>query len=488
MAGSGPRGDSGYEVAQLFSRFHKEVWGTVGSEDSELTWSQRKQAITHTYQLARLYPYADSAADKLGKYVIGPAGVWPKPQTTSDAWNDAAAAKFKAHFDDPRLCDVRNRQTLPDMLRHMVAHAILFTGDGGFRMLPGLKLNPYESDRIGPAAGRDVQPADEVQGVQLTPWGEFTGFRVGQRANGGVKPDELVPASEFIFCPRYLPHRFDQVRGVGALMQTFSRFIMAGEITTAELRAMLAAAKIAFYQPVDGLDGIEVPKDASGNPIYPRFQLQDGTVLYGPPGHEPKTFKSDRPNSNFESMLRNVWTETASLLGMSYEVLTGDWSKANFSIFRGVRMTDQESIADLQGWVRKTILDRLFYWSTSYWIKTGELDPAPVDRDGDAANYLVSWSWPKLEHIDPYKEEQANRLHLENAGTLRDIYGDSWREKIRERAREVRAIKEEAAAASTDGIEVTPDEIMRPISTTRSPDVAAAAPREIADNGSEPTR
>ena len=164
--GSGPWGESGYAAAQQYSRFHKSVLSNVGSEDHELSWSQRKRLLANTYQLARLYPFTESASSKLVRYVIG-GGVWPRPKTSSERWNRAAAQKFKSHFDDPRLCDIRNRETLPDILKHLVSHVWLFAGDGALQMLPGLRLNPIESDRIGPPAGKEA-PKDEVFGVKLT--------------------------------------------------------------------------------------------------------------------------------------------------------------------------------------------------------------------------------------------------------------------------------------------------------------------------------
>lgn len=469
MAGSGPRGDSGYEIAQLFSRFHKEIiFANVDTEDKEMRWADRKRMLVHSYQMARAYPYAYAACVRLADHVIGD-GVWPTPKTGNDEFDEMAALKFKAHWDDARLCDVRNRQGLTAMLRHLVPHVCLYAGDAGLRILPGMRYNPYESDRIGPP-DKGADPVDEVMGVRVTPWGEFTGFRVGGRAASGVTNSEVVPASDFLFVARHLLHRFDQVRGVPAIAQAFGRLIYGGEITTAELRVALAASKVGWYQPVEGLDGVEVPKDANGNPIWPKFQLQDGTVLYGPPGHEPKSFKYERPGDNFATIMRMVWSESASVLGMSYEMLTGDYSKTNFSVIRGVRLEDASGFRSIQQHVVKPILDRLFYWSTSRWIKTRELPTPPKDFEGDAANYMVSWSFPKLEHIDPYKEHQANRLSLENGASLRDIYGDKWEEVIRERAKQQRRIKEIAAAEGVD-----PEDIFRPVSKERTQELGSGA-------------
>lgn len=455
--GSGPWGESGYQAAQQYSRFHKVVNSEVGSEDKELTWHQRKRLLSNTYQLARLYPFTESASSKLVRYVVG-SGVWPRPKTSSERWNRKAAEKFKAHFDDPRLCDVRNRQTLPDILKHLVSHVWLFAGDGALHMLPGLRINPLESDRIGPPAGKEP-PKDEVMGVRLTPWGEFTDFRIGERASNGVTKHALVPADQVIFAARTLNHRFDQVRGVPVLAQAFARLIVAGEITTAELAAMNAAAKIAWYQPID-VD-INLGTNADGSTKYPDFKVQDGSVVFGPEGGKPQMFSTNRPNDQFQPFLRSVWQEVAACIGVSYELLTGDYQQTNFSTIRGIRMEDAGGFSEIQQWLKRTVLDRLFYWSTSYWIKKGELDPAPKDFEGDASNYLVSWSFPRIEHIDPYKEHQGNRLGLENGGTFHDIHGDDFEEKMRLKSQEIKRIRE---IAEKDGNEL--GDLIKPITET----------------------
>ena len=429
----------------------------VGSEDSELNWRQRKQLLANSYQLARLYPFTESASSKIARYVVG-AGVWPRPRTSSKTWNKKASEKFKAHFDDARLCDVRGRETLPDLLKHLVSHVWLFAGDGGFQMLPGLRLNPIESDRIGPPAGRD-SPPNEVFGVQYNDFGELTAFRIGRRAVSGVERSELIPGADMIYAARWLLHRFDQVRGVPAFAQAFARLVVAGEITTAELAAMNAAAKLAWYQPID-VD-ITLGTNSDGSTAYPEMKLQDGMVVFGPKDSEPKMFTTNRPNDQFQPFLRSVWQEVASCLGISYELLTGDYQQTNFSTIRGIRMEDAAGFGEIQQWLKRTVLDRLFYWSTSYWIKKGELPPAPKDFEGDAANYLVSWSFPRMPHIDPYKEHQGNRLSLENGGTFADIYGDEVEEKFVEKSREIRRLKEIAAA---DGNTI--DELFRPITPT----------------------
>lgn len=465
--GSGPWGESGYAAAQEYSRFHKAILSNVGSEDRELNWGQRKRLLVNTYQLARLYPFTESASAKLVRYVVG-SGVWPRPKTSSDRWNRRAAEKFKSHFDDPRLCDVRGRETLTDILKHLVSHVWLFAGDGALQILPGLRINPIESDRIGPPAGKPA-PDDEVFGIKVSDYGEFLSFRVGSRAASGVEDAQVIPASDIIYAARTLNHRFDQTRGVPVLAQAFARLVVAGEITTAELAAMNAAAKIAWYQPVD--IEINLGTNADGSTKYPDFKLQDGMVVFGPQGQEPRMFSTNRPNDQFGPFLRSVWQEVASCLGISYELLTGDYQQTNFSTIRGIRMEDAAGFAEVQHWLRRTVLDRLFYWATSYWVKRGDLPAPPRDFEGDAANYLVSWSFPRLGHIDPYKEHQGNRLHLENGGSFGAIYGDDFEEIIRQKSNEIKRIKEIAAA---DGN--TFEEIVKPI--TQAPASQTASTEE----------
>ena len=46
-------------------------------------------------------------------------------------------------------------------------------------------------------------------------------------------------------------------------------------------------------------------------------------------------------------------------------------------------MEDADGFRNIQQHIVKPILDRLFYWSTSRWVKTGELPPPPKDFEDE---------------------------------------------------------------------------------------------------------
>lgn len=463
VAASGPYGQSGWEAARLYTRDWQMSHGRVGWEEEELTWSDRGRLITQLYQLLRRFPLVQSPADKFSRYVIG-AGPWPRIKTSSAEFNEALHNAFKRHFSNPVLCDIRRQDDLPTMLKTAFNQAYYFSGDCGLRIHTGngvgmFRLEPYESDRIGPPADF-TPPANEKMGIQIERWGEYRAFRVGQRGPGGLVNTRLVPASDFIFAARHLPQRFDQVRGVGVLAQAFDRFIKSNEITNSELVALSNASKLAFYQPIEGLDDVELPTDANGNPVPIKIKLEDGTVIMGPAGSKPEAIKMERPNPELIDFIDSIFHEIAAVLGISFYQLTGK-SLKNFSQNKGDLKSDAESFEEMQRWVRREFqLDRIV-WRFAIEFRN-ELPPAPPDWKFANLYELIRYTWPKLNYFDPEKQAKADRLKMENGGSLYDIYGDEWKDHV-DRAFEV----QQYIAKKEEETGIDRDRVLRPISASQ---------------------
>jgi len=462
MNASGPYGQSGYEAARIHTRDWQMSYGTVDTEDNEMSWGERKRLITQLYQLLRRFPLVQSPADKFNRYVIG-AGPWPRIKTSSAEYNEALHNAFKRHFSNPVLCDMRRQDDLPTMLKTGFNQAYYFSGDAGLRIFTGngtgvMRLEPYESDRIGPSIDGPA-PKNEINGVILEPWGEHRGFRVGKRGNGGLRDSRVIPASDFIFAARHMPQRWDQVRGTGVLAQAFGRFIQANEITESELASLSNASKAAIYMPIPGLEDVELKQDAHGNPIPLQMKMENGSIYYGPEGAKPEIIKMERPNPNLIGFIDSVLHEVAAVIGISFYQLTGK-SLKNFSQNKGDLKTDAESFEEMQRWVRREFqLDRLV-WRFSIEFRD-QLPPAPEDWQFANLFELIRYTWPKLNYFDPEKQAKADRLKMQNGASLYDIYGDEWKEQV-DRSFEVQSYLEEKERAT--GIDR--DRVMLPVSAS----------------------
>ncbi|MBT5609970.1 MAG: hypothetical protein HOJ57_28785, partial [Lentisphaerae bacterium] len=108
----------------------------------------------------------------------------------------------------------------------------------------------------------------------------------------------------------------------------------------------------------------------------------------------------------------------------------------NYASGRLDHQTYYKAIRIDQAFIAARVLDRILaVWLREYGLAR-DLDVAPAHQ----------WFWDGLEHVDPYKEANAQRLRLEsNTTTLSHEYarqGLDWEAELRQRAREKALMRE----------------------------------------------
>lgn len=196
---------------------------------------------------------------------------------------------------------------------------------------------------------------------------------------------ELVPASDVIHI--YHQVRPGQHRGVPMGAAAFIRMLDAQSYEEAELhRKRTAACFSVFVRSNDDLsDEVEPPA--------PIDRLQPGMVQYLAPG-EDVSFAAPPPAEGYESYMRQQILGIACAYGVSYEELSGDLSRVNFSSARMGWLVQQRTIAELQQHIMFPAMDRVFQWFTQYLSIT----------QGVRLSVDVEWTAPRREMIDPVKE------------------------------------------------------------------------------------
>ena len=129
------------------------------------------------------------------------------------------------------------------------------------------------------------------------------------------------------------------------------------------------------------------------------WKLRDGESFEG--------FSPARPNAALDPFLRFMVREVATGVGVSYESLSKDYSKSNYSSSRLSILDDRQAFRVLQQWVIRNFLYPLF----RQWFRQASL--AGVIRIKDAASAEDEWLHacrfrpPGWQWVDPTKEIAA---------------------------------------------------------------------------------
>jgi lambda family phage portal protein len=194
----------------------------------------------------------------------------------------------------------------------------------------------------------------------------------------------------------YRLERAGQLRGVpwGAPVVLLAR--MFGSWKDASLyRAQAAACLVAIVNEMEPDQA-----ESSGNPTgFKPESLTPGSIIYTQ-GAQSVSLSSPPGVQGMDSFSKLLLLEYASAYGLTYEALTGDLSRTNYS---SGRMGWLEMARELRVWRRdvliRTFCDRVFRWFVEAAVLAGKLR--------DDGRFRASWTPPRREFVDAAKEIQG---------------------------------------------------------------------------------
>lgn len=413
----------------------------VGSADADLlpdlqTLRQRSRS------LVRDDAHAAAAIRALVDNVVG-CGLRPqaaaRPQDTGltqaqcDEWNAQVEAVWRRwaanQCDASRTCDFDEltRQVYRTRLvdGEALAHRVVRDGVSSWELL--------DVDRLQDPP----QQQDDVRGgVQINAYGEPITYWVqphhpdDQRFLRRLRTgnNQAIPISRFLggwpnVLHLYRRERPGMSRGAPWITPALPLFDHLHHYLDSEIIAARANSNVAMVirRPLDRTDPdlMAVTGDGSGDAPQPQYHqtIEPGTIEYLNEGEEMQPFTPSRPGSAFDPFVRRVLKAICASIGVSYELITRDFSESNYSSARASllecrRGFEVEQNLMIAGWCRPT-------WETRVReaVETGEL-PKPRGWDDPEIGpvpYLASrwirsaWGW-----VDPVKEIDAARLAVES--------------------------------------------------------------------------
>jgi lambda family phage portal protein len=405
--------------------------------------------------------------------------------TWADEFGQAATAGWRNYSTDMgRYCDAGRRNTMGQMFAIAFRHTLI---DGEC-----LGALPWLADRQGPgradyATALQLIDPDRLsnpqgtfdqrfmrRGVEIDGYGAAVAYHI-RRAHQG---DYFRAGDSYIWdrIPRETPygrpcivHHFDGDRADthngsgGVFAPILARMKMLAKYDAVELQAAVINAIFSAYvqSPYDpsGMADALGAGDATPSDAYHTRQLETHmdtpVTLNGArlpifyPGEEIKTVTAARPSSHFADFQSACLRNLASGLGISYEQLSQDWSKTNYSSARA---------ALLEAW--KTMSRRRDDFTAGFaqpiygaWLEEA-MDNGEMPLPAGAPEYMAArtayararWMGPPRGWVDPVKEAEAAILRINNnLSTLEDEcaeQGNDMEDTLAQRAIEVKRLKE----------------------------------------------
>lgn len=360
----------------------------------------------HARDLIRNNAWARRAQRVIANNTVG-WGIMPKP-----VGGDAVAAKLSALWTawaGTTECESEGRHTFYSM-QNIAMKTIAESGEILFRrrsrrpsdgLSVPLQIQILEPDYLDQGKEFETSQAGGpiIQGVEFDLIGRRAAYWIFPRHPGSgrnVLPSERIPATEIVHA--FYSERPGQTRGVSWYAPAIVTLKDFDEFEDASLmRQKIAGCFAAFVTDMDGATGTTGGPDTENfDPLVEAFE--PGMIQYLPVGKDIKF--GNPPMTTDDGFSDRQLRRVAAGLGVTFEDLTGDYSKVNFSSARMARLAHWANVRDWQwNMLVPSLCDGIWQWFVTAAQSEG-LIPLAVTPS-------ATWTPPPMPMIEPDKEGLA---------------------------------------------------------------------------------
>lgn len=410
--------------------------------------------------LVRNNAYARGALDAIVANVVE-CGIRPvlDEGPIADAWNrwcEHADVAGRLHFYEMQAMALRECIEAGEVMPHYLTR----------RKRLNLGLSPFcleliESERIDSNQDstfkRDSANGFIRRGVKLDSDGKPEGYYlydIDLQSMQYAYNSRFYPANQVLHLFRV--ERAGQTRGMSWLAPVVMWLKDLHVYVENELQASAVAScfTVAIKTVDSGASWSELaaPTDAdSTDTDGNRFEnIQPGLVTHLLPNEEVEVINPARPNGSCEPWINLMLRSIAVGMGMSYEIVSRDYSRTNFSSCRASSLEDRKRFRPLQKWLTWHFCQPIYHeWFQSCCMAGMEGFPSLDEFLASPERFTnVEWQAPGWEWVDPLKEANAAKIEVETGFRSRT-------EIIAERGGDIRKVfaqldKENELAESLD--------------------------------------
>lgn len=352
--------------------------------------------------MIRNHPYAARARDVVVANVVGTGVVW-SVRHDDEALRAQIGNVLRAHLDTPAI-DARGECDLSEMQAvvmsavfsdgEVLARRRVRTNQFGRDLGLGFQIELLEADHLDTT--RQFNGANEViEGVEYSPIGDIEAYWLYRRHPGSASTRHDLTSERVSWRDVLHVRRFDrpgQLRGVPWLAPVI---LSMADLTTyqeAQILKQKMAAMLAGVVSYDETNG-DPKKQAQG-----LENLAPGSLVFAPEGSTVSWTNPPQVDGYTDFMAQGL-TAFAMGIGLSYEALSGDLSRVNFSSGRMGRM---EMDKNIEMWQRNLIIGQ-FCEGVARWVAEAWRLQSVLPREV----FSLDWTAPRRALIDPVREISA---------------------------------------------------------------------------------
>ncbi|BAE83972.1 phage portal protein [Desulfitobacterium hafniense] len=424
-------------------------WRVVNASAEQTDSMYRDTIRARARDLERNSDMSESIIGAFERNVVG-TGFKLQAKTDDENLNTEIEELWK-EWCKPRNCDVTTEQSFDEMCRMAIRRKRL---DGGI-----IFIKRYTAGGVVPFVlqAREVDDLDNMQagssskriknGIEYNDHNrpiayyfkayDIHGFYTGR--------SERVEAKDVIFLWR--KKRPSQIREISEMSPTITRIRDVNSYMEAvSVKERVAACLSVFIRRNDPAPGgIGRQSKPTKSNQYEGKTLSPGMIMELNPGDDVSVVKPPSQGASAADFVRLQQNLTGSGQGLSYEAITRDMSRVNYSSARQGLIEDDKTYKIDQKYLIDHFLTEVYESFLISAVLSGELNIKDfwTNKKG---YFKHEWTPPGQKWIDPLKEANANKVALEtNQTTLAELAassGHDWREIIEQRAREMAYLKE----------------------------------------------
>jgi capsid protein len=352
----------------------------------------------------------------------------------------------------------------------MVERRTVVDGDVGVILSRGLKLQGIESDRIANPPDKGTNAPDWVYGVNVDEILRRKAYGVYSRGNANNCQSRsssdfrtVVKAKNFVHS--FDPDRFDQVRGMSALISAIndlqdSREALEAIKGTIKLENILALVmklnqtSNSNYNPLGDITNFDINASNGNTETRKEVKINEGvnTIEIGT-DEEITALEKKTPGAMFNDWMLFQIRLAGLALDMPLEIAFLYFTRGSFSSLKGSIGQYHSAVRVRRSRLEDQVLNRIAEWQIMGSIKKWRLEKAagvpealrkglkPPENENEINPRLFGWQWDMLPFLEPDKQIKAGvEEYKAVATTLQDINGKrgkDWEDVLEQRAREI---------------------------------------------------
>ncbi len=473
--GTGPVSDyeSPYAAASYF-RQDVAAWRPSNVSGDFASLQRRDITVARVQDLLRNDRHAKAAENRLVDMLVGKGLLCcPKPDyvalgITHDQSRDLAKqmkAEWRHFAEDPRrYCDRTRRLTMNGLWRQFAktlsrlgeCTAVLTLNDFGparyatsvLAVDPYRLSNPQEANdtaRLRGGVEMDYASVPVAYHVRNAHLGDYW---AGQDAVSWTRVPRETDWGRPVFVHAFEPDREGDTRGVSPFVTIVNSFRMLGKIADNEAAAKALNALFGAFV-TSSLPAEEVARklttgdkalstsDTRMLELMQHFAKYPATlggvrIPVLPPGTEVSMNTAERQTTAYQHFQTAFLQSAASVLGLSYEQVSMDWSRTNYSSARAALNEVWRSLSTLFARMVDQVVTPIWFAVMDEAFDRGYIVPpagAPDFMDMPGAYLRCRWIGPGRGYIDPVKEAEGGSLRQEGLlSTLEDELAELGRD------------------------------------------------------------